>query len=93
MRTSSLRGVKKVLIGFRACAMTWRSKSPEYVQRTRAQHHVGGYLKIAPEHVREDGPLSLMMKPGVGSYDRFKELFDKYSEGGRQGTVPDSRIS
>jgi len=39
------------------------------------EHHVGGYLKIAPEHT-EDGPLSKMMKPGIGTYDAFKKLFD-----------------
>ncbi len=44
--------------------------------RELVTHHVGGYLKIAPEHT-EDGPLSKMMKPGIGAYDRFKELFDK----------------
>ncbi len=53
-------------------------ESPEYVKEL-AQHHVGGYLKIAPEHVRE-GPLNKMMKPGMGTYYRFKELFDKYSK-------------
>jgi len=49
-------------------------ESPEYV-RELVEHHVGGYLKIAPEHT-EAGPLSKMMKPGIGSYDRFKQLFD-----------------
>ena len=39
-------------------------------------HHVGGYLKIAPEHT-ETGPLSKMMKPGIGTYDRFKAMFDE----------------
>jgi radical SAM superfamily enzyme YgiQ (UPF0313 family) len=50
---------------------------------------VGGYLKIAPEHVRE-GPLSKMMKPGVGTYYRFKELFDRYSKeaGKEQYLIP-----
>jgi radical SAM superfamily enzyme YgiQ (UPF0313 family) len=58
-------------------------KSPEYVKEL-AQHHVGGYLKIAPEAISE-GPLRLMMKPGVGAYDRFKALFDKYSaEAGKE---------
>ena len=54
-----------------------------------AQHHVGGYLKIAPEAIAE-GPLSKMMKPGVGTYDRFKELFDKYSKeaGKEQYLIP-----
>jgi radical SAM superfamily enzyme YgiQ (UPF0313 family) len=47
-------------------------------------HHVGGYLKIAPEHT-EPGPLSKMMKPGIGAYDRFKTLFDKAAkEAGKQ---------
>ena len=49
-----------------------------------ATHHVGGYLKIAPEHI-EDGPLSKMMKPGIGSYDKFKALFDRFSrEAGKE---------
>src|SRR5208283_4163292 len=49
----------------------------------------GGYLKIAPEHLRE-GPLSKMMKPGVGTYYRFKELFDRYSQeaGKEQYLIP-----
>ena len=52
-------------------------------------HHVGGYLKIAPEHT-ESGPLSKMMKPGMGSYDRFKELFEKFSKkaGKKQYLIP-----
>src|SRR5260370_23064122 len=50
-------------------------ESPEYVKEL-VTHHVGGYLKIAPEHT-EDGPLAKMMKPGIGTYDRFKELFDQ----------------
>ena len=75
-RARALPGVKKVLIssGVRYdLAVT----SPAYVQEL-VSHHVGGYLKIAPEHT-EDGPLSKMMKPGMGSYHRFKELFDRYS--------------
>jgi radical SAM superfamily enzyme YgiQ (UPF0313 family) len=43
-----------------------------------ARHHVGGYLKIAPEHT-QDAPLQHMMKPGIGAYGRFKELFDRAS--------------
>jgi len=58
-------------------------QSPEYVKEL-AQHHVGGYLKIAPEAIAE-GPLSKMMKPGIGTYHRFKELFDRYStEAGKE---------
>ena len=47
----------------------------------------GGYLKIAPEAIGE-GPLSKMMKPGVGTYYRFKQLFDPLAGGG-QRAVPD----
>ena len=63
-------------------------ESPEYVKEL-AQHHAGGYLKIAPEALAE-GPLSKMMKPGVGTYYRFKELFDRYSKeaGKEQYLIP-----
>lgn len=52
-------------------------------------HHVGGYLKIAPEHT-ESGPLSKMMKPGMGTYDRFKEMFERFSKeaGKEQYLIP-----
>ncbi len=62
--------------------------APEYIEEL-VTHHVGGYLKIAPEH-SEDGPLSKMMKPGIGSYDRFKKLFDKFSRqaGKEQYLIP-----
>jgi radical SAM superfamily enzyme YgiQ (UPF0313 family) len=63
-------------------------ESPEYVKEL-VQHHVGGYLKIAPEAIGE-GPLSKMMKPGVGTYYRFKELFEKFSKeaGKEQYLIP-----
>jgi uncharacterized radical SAM protein YgiQ len=81
-RARTLPGIKKVLIAS-GVRYDLAVESPEYVKEL-AQHHVGGYLKIAPEHVRE-GPLALMMKPGVGSYERFKELFDRYSrEAGKE---------
>ncbi len=59
------------------------------ISKSCGNHHVGGYLKIAPEHT-EEGPLSKMMKPGMGSYDRFKELFDTYSKqaGKEQYLIP-----
>jgi uncharacterized radical SAM protein YgiQ len=81
-RARELPGIKKVLIAS-GVRYDLAVESPEYV-RELAAHHVGGYLKIAPEHVR-DGPLSMMMKPGVGTYDRFKELFDRFSrEAGKE---------
>jgi uncharacterized radical SAM protein YgiQ len=86
-RARSLRGVKKVLIGS-GLRYDLAVQSPEYVKEL-VTHHVGGYLKIAPEHT-EGGPLSKMMKPGIGSYDRFKALFDKFSAeaGKKQYLIP-----
>ena len=81
-KARSIKGVKKVLIAS-GVRYDLAVESPEYV-RELVQHHTGGYLKIAPEALT-DGPLSMMMKPGMGSYYRFKELFDKYSaEAGKQ---------
>ena len=62
--------------------------SPDYV-RELVTHHVGGYLKIAPEHT-EEGTLSKMMKPGIGSYYEFKKMFDQYSKeaGKEQYLIP-----
>jgi uncharacterized radical SAM protein YgiQ len=86
-RARELRGIKKILIGS-GLRYDLAIKSPEYVKEL-VQHHVGGYLKIAPEHT-EGGPLSKMMKPGIGSYDRFKQLFEKFSEeaGKKQYLIP-----
>jgi uncharacterized radical SAM protein YgiQ len=67
------RGIKKVHVAS-GVRYDLAVKSPEYVQEL-VTHHVGGYLKIAPEHT-ERGPLDKMMKPGIGAYDRFKEMFD-----------------
>jgi uncharacterized radical SAM protein YgiQ len=86
-RAREVSGIKKVLIAS-GVRYDLAIESPEYVKEL-AQHHVGGYLKIAPEAISE-GPLSKMMKPGVGAYDRFKELFDRYSEeaGKKQYLIP-----
>ena len=86
-RARAVKGVKKILIGS-GLRYDLAVKSPEYIKEL-VTHHVGGYLKIAPEHT-EMGPLSKMMKPGIGSYDRFKQLFDKFSleAGKKQFLVP-----
>ncbi|RQO81490.1 YgiQ family radical SAM protein [Acidovorax sp. FJL06] len=86
-RGRALKGIKKILIGS-GLRYDLAVKSPEYVKEL-VQHHVGGYLKIAPEHT-EQGPLTKMMKPGIGSYDRFKQMFEKFSEeaGKKQFLIP-----
>ena len=81
-RARALKGIKKILIAS-GVRYDLAIESPEYVKEL-ATHHTGGYLKIAPEAIGE-GPLSKMMKPGVGTFYRFKELFDKFSrEAGKE---------
>jgi uncharacterized radical SAM protein YgiQ len=86
-KARAIPGVKKILIAS-GVRYDLAVKSPEWIKEL-ATHHVGGYLKIAPEH-SEAGPLSKMMKPGMGAYDRFKELFDRYSKlaGKEQYLIP-----
>jgi hypothetical protein len=86
-KARALPGIKKVLIGS-GLRYDLAVRSPEYVKEL-VTHHVGGYLKIAPEH-SEEGPLSKMMKPGMGSYERFKQLFEKFSKeaGKEQYLIP-----
>jgi uncharacterized radical SAM protein YgiQ len=86
-KARALPGVKKVLVAS-GVRYDLAATSKEYV-RELATHHVGGYLKIAPEHT-EDGPLSKMLKPGIGSYEKFKQLFNEASEaaGKKQYLIP-----
>ena len=72
-KAREIPGIKKVMVAS-GVRYDLAVKSPAYVKEL-VTHHVGGYLKIAPEHT-EEGPLSKMMKPGIGAYDRFKQLFD-----------------
>ncbi len=86
-RARQLPGIKKILIAS-GLRYDLAVLDPEYV-RELVTHHVGGYLKIAPEHT-EQGPLDQMMKPGIGTYDKFKQMFDKYSKeaGKEQYLIP-----
>ena len=86
-KARDVEGVKKVLIAS-GLRYDLAVETPEYV-RELVTEHVGGYLKIAPEHT-EGGPLSKMMKPGIGTYDRFKTMFDQYSKeaGKEQYLIP-----
>ena len=72
-KVREVKGVKRVMVAS-GVRYDLAVKSPEYVKEL-VTHHVGGYLKIAPEHT-ERGPLDKMMKPGIGAYDRFKQMFD-----------------
>lgn len=86
-KARQIKGVKKILIGS-GLRYDLAVLNPEYVKEL-VTHHVGGYLKIAPEHTEENA-LSKMMKPGIGAYDRFKQMFDRYSKeaGKEQYLIP-----
>ncbi|RAI43721.1 YgiQ family radical SAM protein [Rhodoplanes roseus] len=81
-KVREVKGVKKVMVAS-GVRYDLAVKSPDYVKEL-VTHHVGGYLKIAPEHT-ERGPLDKMMKPGIGAYDRFKAMFEEAAkEAGKQ---------
>jgi len=86
-KARELPGIKKLLIGS-GLRYDLAVRSPEYI-RELATHHVGGLLKIAPEHT-EENVLSKMQKPGIGSYDSFRKMFERFSKeaGKEQYLVP-----
>ena len=86
-KARDIKGVKKILIAS-GLRYDLAVKDPEYVKEL-VTHHVGGYLKIAPEH-SEEAVLSKMMKPGMGSYDQFKAMFEQFSQeaGKEQYLIP-----
>lgn len=86
-KTRELPGIKKVLIAS-GLRYDLAVRDKKYVKEL-VSHHVGGYLKIAPEHT-EAGPLSKMMKPSMDSYYEFKKLFEEYSNqaGKEQYLIP-----
>ena len=57
--------------------------------RELCEHHVSGQLKVAPEHI-SDSVLSLMGKPPVAVYNKFREEYKKINEriGKKQYLVP-----
>lgn len=86
-KARAIPGVKRVAIAS-GLRYDLALKDPEYIEEL-VTHHVGGYLKIAPEH-SEQKTLSKMMKPSISSYDEFKRLFDKFSKkaGKKQYLIP-----
>jgi uncharacterized radical SAM protein YgiQ len=70
-------GVKKVLVAS-GIRMDLARRSPEYM-RELATHHVGGHLKIAPEHT-DPGVLALMKKPGIEDFNKFDQEFKNASK-------------
>ena len=86
-KAREIPGIKRILIAS-GLRYDLAVLDEEYV-RELVTHHVGGYLKIAPEH-SEDATLEKMMKPGMGSYYEFKQMFEKYSKeaGKKQYLIP-----
>jgi uncharacterized radical SAM protein YgiQ len=86
-KARAIPGVKRVAIAS-GLRYDLALKDPEYIEEL-VSHHVGGYLKIAPEH-SEDKTLAKMMKPSISAYDEFKRLFDKFSKkaGKEQYLIP-----
>lgn len=82
-----VKGVKNIMIAS-GVRIDLATESPEYI-RELVNYHVGGYLKVAPEHT-EKGTLDIMMKPGIDTYTRFQELFEKFSReaGKKQYLIP-----
>ncbi|MBT7408511.1 MAG: YgiQ family radical SAM protein [Methylococcales bacterium] len=81
-KARKIDGIKKINIAS-GLRYDLAIRSPEYIKEL-ATHHVGGYLKIAPEHT-EENTLQKMMKPGIDSYYEFKKLFEQYSaEAGKE---------
>jgi uncharacterized radical SAM protein YgiQ len=81
-KARALPGIRRVFVAS-GVRYDLAVRSPAYIKEL-VSHHVGGTLKIAPEHT-EPGPLSKMMKPGIGSYERFRTLFEQFArEAGKE---------
>jgi uncharacterized radical SAM protein YgiQ len=80
-RARSEPGIRKVLVAS-GIRMDLAQMSPEYV-RELAAHHVGGHLKVAPEHT-DPTVLGVMKKPAIDNFGTFADHFRKASqEGGK----------
>jgi len=86
-KSRGLAGIKKVNVAS-GIRMDLAADDPAYLEEL-ATHHVGGHLKVAPEHASEK-VLEKMKKPGGDSFDRFAAGFRAASEraGKEQYLVP-----
>lgn len=80
-------GIKKILVAS-GIRMDLASRSPEYMSEL-VKHHVGGHLKVAPEHV-DTGVLNKMRKPSHDTFEKFTEVFKDESRkaGKKQYLIP-----
>jgi uncharacterized radical SAM protein YgiQ len=80
-RTRAEKGIRKVFVAS-GVRMDLAQLSPEYMHELAA-HHVGGYLKVAPEHTDPE-VLKVMKKPDIDNFQTFADAFTKASkEGGK----------
>jgi uncharacterized radical SAM protein YgiQ len=82
-----VEGVKKVLVAS-GIRMDLARRSPEYMSEL-VQHHVGGHLKVAPEHT-DANVLNLMRKPKNNDFEQFTDRFNEQSKkaGKKQYIIP-----
>jgi len=80
-------GVKKVLVAS-GIRMDLARRSPRYI-RDLTRHHVGGHLKVAPEH-SDPTVLARMRKPSSDDFEKFGEAFlaESKQAGKKQYLVP-----
>jgi uncharacterized radical SAM protein YgiQ len=80
-------GIKKVHVAS-GIRMDLAQRDPTYL-RELAEHHVGGLLKVAPEHADSE-VLGLMKKPSIDDFTAFDEKFRQASAaaGKKQHLVP-----
>ena len=85
--TRSQEGVRKVFVAS-GIRMDLAQRSSEYLDELTA-HHVGGHLKVAPEHTHPE-TLRLMKKPDIDDFGRFATAFTAASKraGKEQYLVP-----
>ncbi len=86
-KARELKGVKKVLVAS-GIRMDLARRDPQYM-RELAKHHVGGHLKVAPEHT-DASVLHLMKKPSNDDFEKFGAEFKRQSKaaGKKQYLVP-----
>jgi radical SAM superfamily enzyme YgiQ (UPF0313 family) len=76
-RARSEPGIRKVLVAS-GVRMDLAQLSPEYLKEL-AEHHVGGHLKVAPEHT-DPHVLALMKKPANDNFEGFARAFQTASK-------------
>jgi uncharacterized radical SAM protein YgiQ len=86
-KAAQQESVKKVLVAS-GVRMDLALRSPAYMKQL-VEHHVGGHLKVAPEHV-DARVLALMKKPSIQGFEAFARRFGELSRaaGKEQYLVP-----